>query len=62
MTNSLHNEITEKNKLGLKALKNPDAIELNRHCRRKRNEVISELRNTEINYYSNQFKIHKNDS
>ena len=62
MTNSLRDKITEKNKLGLKALKNPDAIELNRHYRKKRNELISELRNTEINYYSNQFEIHKNDS
>ena len=61
MTNLLLNKITEKNKLGLKALKNPDAIELNRHYRKKRNKLISELRNTEINYYSNQFEIHKND-
>ena len=62
MTNSLRDKITEKNKLGLKALKNPDAIESNRYYRKKRNELISELRNTEINYYSNQFEIHKNDS
>ena len=62
MINSLRNKITEQNKPGLKALKNQDAIELNRHYRKKRNELISELRNTEINYYSNQFEIHKNDS
>ena len=35
---------------------------MNRHYRKKRNELISELRSTEINYYSNQFEIHKNDS
>ena len=59
--NWLRNNIAEKNKLGLKALKSPDDIELNKHYRRKRNEPISELRNTEIIYYSNQLEIHKND-
>ena len=62
MTNLLRNKIAEKNKLGLKALKSPDDIELNGHYKRKRNELISELRNTEIIYYSNQLEIHKNDS
>ena len=61
MNNSLRQKI-EKNKLGLKALKHPDAIELNKHYKRKRNKLISELRNTEIIYYSNQLEIHNNDS
>ena len=62
MTNLLRNKIAEKNKLGLKSIKNPNDIELNKHYRRKRNKLISELRNTEIIYYSNQLEIHKNDS
>ena len=62
MTNSLRQKIADKNKLGFKALKHPDAIELNKHYKRKRNELISELRNTEIIYYSNQLEIHNNDS
>ena len=62
MTNSLRTKIAEKNKLGLKSIKNPDIIELNRLYKRKRNQLISELRNTEIIYYSNQLEIHKNDS
>ena len=61
MINSLRTKITGKNKLGLKSMKK------NRHYRiidykRKRNQLISELRNTEIIYYSNQLEIHKNDS
>ena len=62
MTNSLRTKIAEKNKLGLKSIKNPDIIELNRLYKRKRNQLISELRNTEIIYYINQLEIHKNDS
>ena len=62
MTNSLRTKIAEKNKLGLKSIKNPDNIELKRLYKRKRNKLISELRNTEIIYYSNQLEIHKNDS
>ena len=61
MTNSLRTKIEEKN-LSLKSIKNPNNIELNRFYERKRNQLISELRNTEIIYYSNQLEIHKNDS
>ena len=35
---------------------------MNKHYKSKRNELISELRNTEIIYYSNQLEIHNNDS
>ena len=48
MTNSLRTKIAEQNKLGLKSIKNPDNIELNRLYKRKRNQLISELGNTEI--------------
>ena len=61
MTNSLRTKIAEKNKLALKSIKNPNNIELNRLYKRKRNQLISELRNTEIIYYSNQLEKHKND-
>ena len=46
MTNSLRTKIAEKNKLDLKSIKNPNNIELNRLYKRKRNQLISELRNT----------------
>ena len=61
MTNSLRTKITEKNKLGLQALKKPNNKELNKTYKTCRNEIISELRNTEIKYYSNELELHKND-
>ena len=61
MTNSLRTKIAEKTKLDLKSIKNTNNIELNRLYKRKRNQLISEFRNTEIIYYSNQLEIHKND-
>ena len=61
MTNSLRNKITEKNKLNLQALKKTDNKELNKTYKTYRNEIISELRNTEIRYYSNKLELHKND-
>ena len=35
--------------------------ELNKTYKSCRNEIISELRNTEIKYYSNELELHKND-
>ena len=61
MTNSLRTKITEKNKLVLQALKKPNNKELNKTYKTCRNEIISELRNTEIKYYSNELELHKND-
>ena len=61
MTNSLRNKITEKQKLGLQALKKTDNKELNKTYKTCRNEIISELRNTEIMYYSKGLEHHKND-
>ena len=54
----MRTKITEK-KTGLKIHEKTD-IELTRFYKRKRNHLISELRNTEIIYYSNQLEIHKN--
>ena len=62
MTNKLRTQITEKNILGLEAFKNPDNIELKETYKRKRNKLTSDMRNTEIEYYSNQLDIHKNDT
>ena len=61
MTNSLRTKITNKNKLGIQALRNPTNKELNKTYKTSRNEIISELRNTEIKYYSNELELHKND-
>ena len=61
MTNSLRTKITNKNKLGIQALRNPTNKKLNKTYKTSRNEIISELRNTEIKYYSNELELHKND-
>ena len=61
MTNSLRTKITKKNQLGIQALRNPTNKELNKTYKTSRNEIISELRNTEIKYYSNELELHKND-
>ena len=62
MTNLLCTKLAAKNKLGFKSIKNPDNIELNRLFNRKRNQLIPELRNTNIIFSSNQLELHKNDS
>ena len=46
----------------LKINQNPNNIELNSLYKRKRNQLIYELRNSEIIYYRNQLEIHTNDS
>ena len=61
MPNSLRTTITNKNKLGIQALRNPNNKELNKAYKTSRNEIISELRNTEIKYYSNELELHQND-
>ena len=42
-------------------MRNPTNKELNKTYKTSRNEIISELRNTEIKYYSNELEFHKND-
>ena len=59
MTNSLRTK--KQTKLGIQALRNPNNKELNKTYKTYRNEIISELRNTEIKYYSNELELHKND-
>ena len=59
MTTLLRTKIAGKKLLGFKSIKIPDIIELNRLYKRKINQLIYKLRNTEIIYYSNQLEIHK---
>ena len=61
MTNSLHTKITKNKQLGIQALRNPTNKDFNKTYTTSRNEIISELRNTEIKYYSNKLELHKND-
>ena len=62
MTNEMQTRITTKNKLDYKVFLNPEnIINLKNEYRLKRNRVISNLRNMEINYYSNELKINKFD-
>ena len=58
MTNSLRTKITEKLLIMHTSFKKN---ELNKTYKTCRNEIISELRNSEIKYYSNEHELHKND-
>ena len=42
-------------------MRNPTNKELNQTYKTSRNEIISELRNTEIKSYNNELELHKND-
>ena len=61
MTKKMRTQITEKILLGHKTFRNPENLELRNECKQKRNRLISDLRNAEITYYSNELDLHKND-
>ena len=61
MTNEMRTRITTKNKLGYKVFLNPEDINLKNEYKLKRNRLISDLRNIEIDYYSNELEINKYD-
>ena len=61
MTNEMRTRITTKNKLGYKVFLNPENINLKNEYKLKRNRLISDLRNMEINYYRNELEINKFD-
>ena len=61
MINEMRTRITTKNKLGYKVFLNPENINLKNEYKLKRNCLISDLRNMEINYYSNELEINKYD-
>ena len=54
-------ESQQKNKLGYKVFLNPEDINLKNEYKLKRNRLISDLRNIEIDYYSNELEINKYD-
>ena len=57
----MRTQITEFFLLGHKTFRNPENLELKNEYKQKRNRLISDLRNTEITYYSNELELHKND-
>ena len=61
MTNEMRTRITRKNKLGYMVFLNPEDINLKNEYKLKRNHLISNLRNIETDYYSNEFEINKYD-
>ena len=61
MTDEMRTRITTKNKLGYKVFLNPENINLKNESKLKRNRLFSDLRNMEIDYYSNELKINKYD-
>ena len=61
MTNDIRTRITTKNKLGYDVFRNPENINLKNEYKQKRNRHISDLRNMEIEYYSNELELNKSD-
>ena len=61
MTDMLRTRISEKNILGYEAFRCPGDLELRNKYKQIRNRLISDLRNAEIAYYSNELDIHKSD-
>ena len=61
MTNKLRTQISEKNILGYQAFCTPENLNLKNEYKQRRNRLISDLRNAEIKYFSNELDIHKND-
>ena len=61
MTNDLRTRITTENKLGYDVFRNPENINLKNEYKQKRNRLISDLRNMEIEYYSNELELNKSD-
>ena len=55
--NSNHN----KNKLGYDVFLNPENINLKNEYKLKKYFILSDLRNMEIDYYSNELEINKSD-
>ena len=50
-----------KNKLGYDVFLNPENINLKNEYKLKKNCILSDLRNMEIDYYSNELEINKSD-
>ena len=61
MTEELRKQIIHKNKLYLSTLQEPDNIDLTNRYKQIRNSLIAVLKNTEIQYHSNELELHKND-
>ena len=61
MTTKLRTQISEKNILGLDAFRNPADLHLKNEYKQKRNRLISDLRNAEIDCYSNELDVNQND-
>ena len=61
MTKQTCTQITEFFLLGHKTFRNAKNLVLKNEYKQKRNRLISDLRNAEITYYSNELDLHKND-
>ena len=59
MTEQLRSRIKQKKSLYLTVLKHPGDIKLKEQYKRQKNELNSDIKNTEINYYSNELELHK---
>ena len=61
MTKQLCTQIDEKNEMYHEVEQHRDNVQLAIDYKQKRNQTISDLRNAEISYYSNQLEVNKND-
>ena len=59
MTEQLRNRIKQKNSLYLTVLNHPGDIKLKEQYKRQKNQLNSDIKNTEINYYSNELELQK---
>ena len=50
----------QRKKIGYQAFCNPENFNLKNEYKQRRNRLISDLRNAEIKYYSNDLDIHIN--
>ena len=60
MTNKLRNQIQEKNALYIKSIKTNN-IEVKNKYTTTKNKLLSDLRNAEIEYFSNELELNKSD-
>ena len=62
LTDALKKSIKDKNRLHVESKSNPNDQQLKRQYKNKRNQVISDLRNAEIKYFSKEIDVNISDT
>ena len=61
LTGQLRNQTKEKNAMHIQVLLNPSDQLVNLKYKKTRNELTSTLKNTELNYFSDELELNKSD-